>query len=95
MSTLTRQRAAETAGVLPPPAPRTFQSQAGWKRVFLSPRDAEMYSQGWAQWPQAMNPELAASTPYRTGWLDADSDELMREEARRDRAHEELWGQST
>jgi hypothetical protein len=87
MSALSRQRAAESAGVLPAP-PQTYQALAGWRRVFLSPRDAQAYSDGYARWPEPMPAEVALSSPYSTGWFDAEADDIERTEARGDEAWE-------
>lgn len=77
LSALTRQRAAEAAGVLPP-VPQLHHATTGWRRAFLSPGDAQQYSAGYGQWPDEMPEELRNSAPYRTGWFDHESDALDR-----------------
>lgn len=70
------------------PAPKTYRASTGWHRTFLSPGDADQYDRGYSLHPHPMPPAQGLSTPFSTGWMDAESDAIAREDARRDAARE-------
>lgn len=85
MSALSRHRQAEDAGLVAPAVPELFHARTGWKRGFLSAKDADQYDAGYAQWPAPMPHVIALSTPYSTGWFDHEHDQQARDDARRER----------
>jgi hypothetical protein len=77
---------ASFAAAIKPQAPEVFTTRrAGRTRTFLSPRDRAAYEGGFDGWPTV--PDGPLGTPAMQGFFDAESAELDRLDALRDRMY--------